>query len=59
PEEPFPHVNDADSFRKLSQERFAQSLLTLARPVVAAAAGLAALIVLARRVRRSRQPEVK
>ncbi|MDQ3228029.1 MAG: hypothetical protein M3Q50_15545, partial [Chloroflexota bacterium] len=59
PEEPFPHVNDADSFRKLSQERFAQSLLTLARPVVAAAAGLAALIVLARRVRRSRQPDVK
>lgn len=55
PEEPFPHVNDAESFRKLIQERFGQSLWDLARPVFVGVAGLTALIVIARRSLRSRQ----
>lgn len=54
-DEPFPHVNDADSFRKRIQERFAQSIARLARPVAAGLAGLAALVWIARRVRRERQ----
>lgn len=38
--EPFPHVNDAESFRTRIEDRFARSLLGLARPV-ALAAGVA------------------
>jgi hypothetical protein len=52
--EPFPHVNDAESFRTRAQGRFAQSLLAAARPAAAGAAGLAALVWLTRRARRGR-----
>ena len=54
PEEPFPHVNDAESFRTLAQARFRQSLLKQAPPLLAAGAALAALIVIARRARHVR-----
>jgi hypothetical protein len=52
--EPFPHVNDAESFRTRVQERFAQSLLAAARPVAAGTAGGAALVWLMWRARRGR-----
>lgn len=52
--EPFPHVNDAESFQKRIQEGFARSLLKLARPAVAAVAGMVTLIWIVRRARRGR-----
>jgi hypothetical protein len=48
---PFPHVNDAEAFRKRVQERFARSLVRLAGPV---AGGMAALVVLVWIDRRAR-----
>jgi hypothetical protein len=47
--EPFPHVNDAESFQQRTQERFARELLERARPIVATLAGTAALVWIARR----------
>jgi hypothetical protein len=47
--EPFPHVNDAESFQKRIQERFAQSLIRLARPAAVGLTGLAAVLWIARR----------
>ena len=52
--EPFPHVNDAESFRKRIEERFARTLLPMAL-TVALAAGLAALGWAAWRSRRRRE----
>lgn len=50
--EPFPHLNDAESFRRRTQERLAQTALQLVGPVIAAALGLALLAGITRRIRR-------
>ncbi len=50
--EPFPHVNDAESFRKRIQERSGPSRRELARPVAAGAVALFVLAWIARRRRR-------
>lgn len=52
--EPFPHVNDAESFRKRIEQGFARSLWTLARPV-ALGAGVVALGWIAWRRRRGQE----
>jgi hypothetical protein len=52
--EPFPHVNDAESFRTRIEERFARSLLDLARPA-ALGAGAAVLVWVAWRRRRGQE----
>ena len=49
--EPFPHVNDAESFQKRIQQRLARSLMRLAGPIAAGATALAALVWIRRRVR--------
>jgi hypothetical protein len=51
--EPFPHVNDAASFQRRIRQRVAQTALRLARPVVLAAAGIAALTWIKGRVGKS------
>ena len=53
--EPFPHVNNAESFQKRIQERFAKSLVPLARPLIAGLGGLLALVWIARRALREHQ----
>jgi Sulfotransferase domain len=53
--QPFPHVNDAESFRKRIQERLAQSLVHLAWPLIAGLGGLVALVWIARRARQERR----
>ena len=47
--EPFPHVNDAETFRQQIQERLAAIALRSAAGALAVVIGLAAVIVLARR----------
>jgi hypothetical protein len=49
--EPFPHVNDAEAFRKRVQERFARSLMRLAGTVAGGMAALAVLVWIGRRAR--------
>ena len=53
--EPFPHVNDAESFQQRIQERLAQSLFRLARPAAVGLAGLVTLLWIARRALRQRR----
>lgn len=52
--EPFPHVNDAEAFRKRVQERFARSLVRLAGPMAGGMAALAVLAWIGRRARHHR-----
>jgi hypothetical protein len=47
--EPFPHVNDAASFQRMVRQRLTESGLRVARPVVLASAGVAALSWIKRR----------
>lgn len=54
PDESFPHVNDAASFQRQIRERLTQSVTRVVRPVVLAAAGVAALSWAKRRARRGR-----
>jgi len=49
--EPFPHVNDAEEFRKRVQERFARSLMRLGGTVAGGMAALAILVWIGRRAR--------
>ena len=51
----FPHVNDAESFQKHIQERFAKSLVRLAWPRIAGVGALVALGWIACRARRERR----
>ncbi len=53
--EPFPHVNDAESFQKRIREELAQSLLRQAQPVAAGMAGLLTLLWIVRRAQRERK----
>lgn len=53
--ESFPHANDAESFQKGIQERFAQQFARFALAATAGVAALAALVWIARRARRERQ----
>jgi hypothetical protein len=53
-DEPFPHVNDAESFRRQMRERLTQSVTKVLRPVILAAAGVAALSWVKRRAGRGR-----
>ena len=52
--QPFPHVNDAESFQKHIQEPFAKSLVHLARLLSAGVGALVALVWIARRAFRER-----
>jgi hypothetical protein len=49
--EPFPHVNDAESFQQRMQERFARELLARVWPIAVAVAAMGALFWVSRRVR--------
>ena len=53
--EPFPHVNDAEAFRKRVQELFAKSLVRLAGPVAGGMTALAVLTWIGRRARRQQR----
>ncbi len=57
--EPFPHVNDAESFQKRIKDGFAESLLRLSRSTAAGVAGLVALVWIARRARRARRSSTR
>jgi hypothetical protein len=49
--EPFPHVNDAEAFRKRVQERFARSLMRLGGTVAGGITALAVLVWISRHAR--------
>lgn len=54
-DEPFPHLNDAESFRQRTQERLVQTALRLAGPAITIGLGLAMLVAIARRRRQGNQ----
>jgi hypothetical protein len=53
--EPFPHANDSAAFQRQIRERLMQSALQIVRPVVLAAASVAALSWIKRKARTRRQ----